>query len=161
MNRWRSSLCTFGFLCLSPLFFFLPIIYFRVSRIFLDCARKSPLSPCPLSDAFHASLASRMSSNSLLFFLAMHSGSLSLALPSPRRGETCVPRPRAVAAPLNWIFSISLTSYCTRCHSTYGCQRSRGFFPSDLSSRATAATLRSHFFFGTADFCDPREWISF
>lgn len=62
---------------------------------------------------------------------------------------------RAAAAPLNWIFSISLTSYCARCHSTYGCQRSRGFFPSDLSSRATAATLRSHFFFGHGGFLRP------
>jgi len=37
---------------------------------------------------------------------------------------------RAIAAPLNWIFPISFTSYYIRCHSTYGCQRSREFSPS-------------------------------
>lgn len=36
-----------------------------------------------------------------------------------------------------------------------------GNLSSDLSPHTTVATLRSHFFFGTTDFCDPWEWISF
>lgn len=80
-------------------------------------------------------LASRMSSNSFLFFLTMRSPcslsftcTFSYFLPFPRE-LTFRPRPRAVAATLNWIFPVSLTSYCIRCHSTYGCQRSRVFSP--------------------------------
>lgn len=54
---------------------------------------------------------------------------------------------RAVAAPLNWIFPVSLTSYCTRCHSTYGCQRSRGFSPpTSHLTRQRQPCVRTFFF---------------
>lgn len=106
-----------------------------------------------LSGAFHASLASRMSSNSFLFFFLRDALSFPplrshpLALPSlsPR---TCVlVLARAVAAPLNWIFPVSLTSYCTRCHSTYGCQRSRGFSPpTSHLTRQRQPCVRTFFF---------------
>lgn len=64
-----------------------------------------------------------------LFFL---SNAISFPPSRPSRSSlspalrTYVPSsPARSRTPLNWIFPISLTSYCTRCHSTYGCQRSR------------------------------------
>lgn len=88
----------------------------------------------------------------LLLFFSLRSRSLSLA-----RALSLFPplfprnlRPvlaRAVAAPLNWIFPVSLTSYCTRCHSTYGCQRSRGISPpTSHLARQRQPCVRTFFF---------------
>lgn len=95
-----------------------------------------------------------MSSNSLLFFSAMHSGSLSLALPSPRRGETCVPRPRGRGSPqLDFLHFAYFLLHSLPLHLRVSAVAR--ILPSDLSSRATAATLRSHFFFRHGGFLRP------
>lgn len=95
-----------------------------------------------------------MSSNSLLFFLAMHSGSLSLALPSPRREETCVPRPRGRGSPqLDFLHFAYFLLHSLPLHLRVSAVAR--ILPSDLSSRATAATLRSHFFFRHGGFLRP------
>lgn len=105
---------------------------------------------------------SRMSSNFFLSFFAMRSHSLSFpsyssfSFPENLRSILA----RAVAASLNWICPVSLTSYCTRCHSTYGCQRSRGFSPPISHLTRQQPCVRT-FFSVTTNFCDPWEWISF
>lgn len=85
---------------------------------------------------------------SLSFSFLLRDALAPSPLPSPPFPENLRPvLARAVAAPLNWIFPVSLTSYCTRCHSTYGCQRSRGFSPpTSHLTRQRQPCVRTFFF---------------
>lgn len=110
----------------SFLLSFFPIIYLHAPYIFL-CAQIAAVS---MSLKRRFSCSSRLAHVFQFFFfffrdaLSCPSRILSPFLPSlPENLRSVLAR----AAPLNWIFLVSLTSYCTRCHSTYGCQRSRGF----------------------------------
>lgn len=127
-----------NFCALSLLLSFLPVIYLRVPRIFLDCAQIVAVSVflkrrfscfCRLAHVFlfFSFFFSPLFARCALVPSPSLAPSRSLSSLSPRTRASVLAR--AVAAPLNWIFPVSFASYCTRCHSTYGCQRSRGFSP--------------------------------
>lgn len=105
-----------------------------------------------------------MSINSFPFFLSdarsfppLRSSRSPLSPP-----RTCVSSsPVRSRTPHNWIFPISLTSYCSLPLHLRVSAVARGFLPSDLSPHSTAATLRSHFFFGYDGFLRPVWRVDF
>lgn len=138
----------------SFLLAFFPIIYLHAPYIFL-CAQIAAVS---MSLKRRFSCSSRLAHVFQFFFFffsrcALLPLSHSLALPSLSPREPAFrPRPRG-SPQLDFPRFAYFLLHSLPLHLRVSAVARILFF--DLSPRTAAATLRSHFFFGTTDFCDP------